>query len=164
MSGATSGLGWFSGGGQMDDQLKLVLVVAVALVLLVLLVTVVVWVRPLLRPGRPVTSVDRTAAPAPTPGAGGFGRPLARGFGYLFSPLGLPRRRIDLNDRLDRALQRIDQVDPYATHRRIGLALLATGSPEAPGQGPTPAATPPTGSTPWPPVQGPPTHERPDHD
>lgn len=149
-------LGWISGGGQMGDQLVLVLVVAAVLVLLVLLATVVVWVRPLLRPVQPVTSVDPGAAPAPGPGADGFGRPLARGFGYLFSPLGLPRRRSDLRDRLDRALQRIDQVDPYATHRRIGLALLASAPPEAPGQGgPAPAARPPTGSTPWPPVGGP---------
>ena len=137
----------------MCDQLVLVLVVAAALVLLA---TVVVWVRPLLRPVRPATSLDPEPPPAPRPGSDRVSRPLARGFGYLFSPLGLPRRRRDLSDRLDRALQRIDQVDPYATHRRIGLALLAATSTEVPDQGgPAPAARPPTGSTPWPPVGGP---------
>lgn len=146
----------------MGDQLVLVLVVLAAVVLLA---TVVVWVRPLLRPVRPTTSIDPGAAPAPGPSANVFSGPLARGFGYLFSPLGLPRRRIDLRDRLDRALQRIDQVDPYATHRRIGLALLGTGSPDAAEPGsPPPADRPPTGSTPWPPADRPPTHERPDHD
>jgi hypothetical protein len=138
----------------MGDQPVLVLLVAA--VLLLVLAAIAVWVRSLLRPVRPVSSIDPGAAPAPGPGADGLGRPLARGFSYLFSPLGLQRRRRDLSGRLDRALQRIDQVDPYTTHRRIGLALLAAGSTQAPEQGgPAPAARPPTGSTPWPPVPGP---------
>lgn len=144
----------------MADQLVLVLVVAAVLVLLA---TLVVWVRPLLRPVRqPSTDVaDPKVEPSSGPGPEGFGGPLAHGFGYLFSPLGLPRRRRDLGDRIDRALQRIGRVDPYATPRRIGLALLATGSPETPGErGPTrppaaPAARPDRGSRSWPPGPGP---------
>ena len=148
----------------MSDDLVLV-AVAVAVLVLLATVVLVVWVRPLLRPIRPVTSVYPGVAPARGARPDGLGRPLARGFGYLFSPLGQPRRHRDLNDRLDRVLQRIDQVDPYANHRRIGLALLASTSPLAPGQGgPAPASRPPTDSPPWPPVGGPPTHERPDDD
>lgn len=104
----------------MSDPLAMVLMLAAVAVLLV---SVVVWIRPLVRP---------SSAPAPTdiataPDRSTISRPLAEGFGYLFSPLGLARRQTNVGSRLERALRRIDSVDPYAAHRRIGLALLQTG-------------------------------------
>lgn len=102
----------------MPDQLAVVLMVAAVVVLLA---TVVVWLRPLLSPVRSTPSEGsgtRVARSTPTVA-------LAHGFGHLFSPLGLPRRQISLTGRLDGALTRIAGVDPYANHRRIGLALLA---------------------------------------
>lgn len=66
------------------------------------------------------------------------GASLARG---LSGPLGPPRRS-RVQERLDRAIGRIDSVDPHVTERRIGQALQQ----QRPGTPPrsTPArATPP---------------------
>lgn len=118
----------------MDDPLATALMlIAVA----VLAVTVLVWIRPLLRSPAPVSEAGPGSAPdprrsaAPQTSTSPTG-PLAKGFGYLFSPLGLPRRQTSIGSRLERALRRIDSVDPYATHRRVGLALLQTTETDPP--------------------------------
>lgn len=106
----------------MSDPLALVLVlVAVA----VLVLTVVVWIRPLLRGPEPAPASDPSGTPMAVSRSGSPG-PMAAGFGYLFSPLGQAHRRLGVGHRLDRALRRIDGVDPYDNHRRIGMALLKT--------------------------------------
>lgn len=129
----------------MADSLALVLMVAAVAVLLT---TALVWIAPLLRRGSAAAD-ERTGAASGIPGG-----PLAKGFGYLFSPLGLPRRRTSVGLRLDRALQRIAAVDPYATSRRIGLALLPTVATETDPESAAPAAP-----LPWPPA-GPVRDER----
>lgn len=67
---------------------------------------------------------------------------LARGFSYLHV---LPRsasRRPGVQHRLDRAFRRVDGVDPHASSRRIGEALLQAGLVEdLPAARATPAAS-----------------------
>jgi hypothetical protein len=46
---------------------------------------------------------------------------------YLFPPLDFTRSRGSVQRRLERAIQRVDVVDPYAAPRRIGSALLQAG-------------------------------------
>lgn len=115
----------------MSDALATVLmVVAVA----VLALTVLVWVRPLTRPGSEIRrgSAESPASDGATPTAASpvTAGPLARGFGYLFSPPDLTRRQTSVGGRFEQALRRIDSVDPYVNHRRIGLALLKSETDE----------------------------------
>ena len=52
---------------------------------------------------------------------------LIMGAAYLFPPLDFTRSRGSVQRRLERAIQRVDVVDPYAAPRRIGSALLQAG-------------------------------------
>lgn len=52
--------------------------------------------------------------------------PLLRGVGYLGVAL-RGRRRIGVQQRVGRAIARVDTVDPYFAMRRIGLALAEVG-------------------------------------
>ncbi len=107
----------------MSDQLATILMLAAVAVLVV---TVVVWVRPLVS-RRPVSGpAPAEGGPTPSPTSSSFvgSGPLAQGFGYLFSPLGRARRQTDVGSRLAQAVRRIDSVDPYINHRRIGMALM----------------------------------------
>jgi hypothetical protein len=75
-------------------------------------------------------SRSRTAEPPPP----GVRRPtsyagsLIKGFGYMFGSRRRPRRRMDsVGLRFDRAMARIDTVDPYDAQRRIGEAMVVAG-------------------------------------
>jgi hypothetical protein len=52
---------------------------------------------------------------------------LIMGATYLFPPLDFAQSRGSVQRRLERAIQRVDVVDPYAAPRRIGSALLQAG-------------------------------------
>lgn len=117
----------------MSDSLATILMLAAVVVLVV---TVTVWVGPMIRPrsargaapGVAPGPASTTTSPAPSPSIGTG--PMAQGFGYLFSPLGRARRQTDVGSRLEYALRRIDSVDPYVNHRRIGMALMPTEADE----------------------------------
>jgi hypothetical protein len=48
---------------------------------------------------------------------------LLKGFSYLYAPLGFPHVRRSVGGRLERAIARIDVVDPSAAPDRLGQAL-----------------------------------------
>ena len=53
---------------------------------------------------------------------------LLKGAGYMFGSRRRPRRRSDsVGLRLERAVGRIDSVDPYDAQRRIGEAIVIAG-------------------------------------
>ena len=85
------------------------------------------------------TKDPRTSRSAPYAG------PLAQGFRYIYPPFRETRGRRSVPDRMARAIDRIDRVDPYAGQRRIGLAMLhGTAGSERPSARP-PAGVTPTG-------------------
>ncbi len=73
---------------------------------------------------------SRTAEPPP-PGVrrpNSYAGSLIKGFGYMFASRRRPRRRTDsVGLRFDRAMTRIDTVDPYDAQRRIGEAMVVAG-------------------------------------
>jgi hypothetical protein len=53
---------------------------------------------------------------------------LLKGYGYMFGSRHRPRRRADsVGLRFERAIGRIDSVDPYDAQRRIGEAIVVAG-------------------------------------
>ena len=76
----------------------------------------------------------RGRSPTAEPPPPGVRRPntyagsLIKGFGYMFASRRRPRRRMDsVGLRFDRAMTRIDTVDPYDAQRRIGEAMVVAG-------------------------------------
>jgi hypothetical protein len=66
---------------------------------------------------------------------------LLKGFSYLYAPLSYPHVHHSVAGRLDRAIGRIDAVDPSVVPERVGQALQQmvdldgpTGSPTAGGE------------------------------
>jgi hypothetical protein len=66
---------------------------------------------------------------------------LLKGFSYLYAPLSYPHLHHSVAGRLDRAIGRIDAVDPSVVPERVGQALQQmvdldgpTGSPTAGGE------------------------------
>jgi hypothetical protein len=64
---------------------------------------------------------------------------LLKGFSYLYAPLSYPRFHYSVGGRLDRAIARIDAVDPSVAPQRVGNALQQmvelVGSTEPPPEG-----------------------------
>jgi len=93
--------------------------VLVVLAAVLVLVALVVFLAPLARSG----VQDRGGfRPAGTRAPSSTGS-LARGFGYLCVPR-RPTAGRGVHERLARAFDRIDAVDPHAAPRRIGEALV----------------------------------------
>jgi hypothetical protein len=69
---------------------------------------------------------------------------LIKGVGYLFGAHRSYRRSDGVTGRFDRAVARIDQVDPYAAPRRIGLAMVQAGLVDAPSPADAPVEEQPT--------------------
>ena len=91
-------------------------------------------------------------------GAGGQSSPLsgtvaftARGLGHLFGSLNSPPRSPSVEKNMQRALSRIDAIDPYEGQRRVGMALADVGlvGDPAPADPDSTGDTEPTGQT-WP--------------
>jgi hypothetical protein len=66
---------------------------------------------------------------------------LLKGFSYLYAPLRYPRVHYSVAGRLDRAIARVDAVDPSVVPERVGQALQQmvdldspTGSPAEGGE------------------------------
>ena len=66
---------------------------------------------------------------------------LLKGFRYLYAPLSYPRVHHSVPGRLERAISRIDAVDPSVVPERVGQALQqmvdldnSTGSPTEGGE------------------------------
>ena len=71
-----------------------------------------------------------------------FGSPagsLLKGFSYLYAPLSYPRFHRSVGGRLNRAISRIDAVDPSLAPQRVGQAVQQmvelVGPTEAPAEG-----------------------------
>ena len=117
--------------------------VMVVLASVLIVVALVVFVAPLGRgAGASATAGTRAAPGGPSSEA------LARGFGYLHVSSRSSVRRGGVHERLARAFERIDAVDPHATPRRIGEALAQGGLADPPSPPPPPpkrttAAEPP---------------------
>jgi hypothetical protein len=108
------------------NNLWLFIVLAAA----VLLVALVVYFVPVIRGGwrrfAPSRGPSAFSSSSPSPS------PLVQGFGYLYATPRFTRYRRRVEDRLDRAFQRIAAVDPDAAPRRIGLAMLQSGLVDPP--------------------------------
>ena len=48
---------------------------------------------------------------------------MVKGFSYLYAPLKYPRVHHSVSGRMDRAIARVDAVDPSAADERVGQAL-----------------------------------------
>ena len=110
----------------MGSAVWVLVVLAVTLIVIALLVFVVPLGRDRSATGRPRRS-GSAAGPPSTTGA------LAHGLRY--PPVSSPTRarRGGVHERLARAYARIDAVDPHATSRRVGEALVqALGEPTSP--------------------------------
>ena len=66
---------------------------------------------------------------------------LLKGFSYLYAPLSYPHVHHSVAGRVDRAIGRIDAVDPSVVPERVGQALqqmvdldIPTGSPTTSGE------------------------------
>ncbi|MCW2812123.1 MAG: hypothetical protein JWP61_2581 [Friedmanniella sp.] len=124
----------------MGDGAWVVVGVGIAVVVVV---NLLLWVRP---GPRPVGGVREAPAPEPVSPRSGLvslafladspARSLALGFSHLYGPLGLPRRRHTLTDRMGRAMARVDEIDPYEERRRVGMALVRAGLTGPPGPDP----------------------------
>ena len=89
--------------------------------------------------GRSRTAEPSPAARVPSSYAGS----LIKGVGYMFGFRRRPRRRTDsVGRRFERAMDRIDTVDPYDAQRRIGEAMVVAGLVEEPEE---PDESEPTG-------------------
>ena len=105
------------------------------------LVGIVILLRMATTAGRLGDDTKEQRASRSAPYAG----PMAQGFRYIYPPFREAPGRRSVPDRMARAIDRIDRVDPYAGQRRIGLAMLhGTAGPERPF-GPTAAGLARTG-------------------
>ena len=106
------------------------------------LVALLVFLVPLGRSSGQALAPRRSGASASSPVGS-----LARGFSYLHVSPRTSGRRAGVHERLERAVGRIDAVDPHEAPRRIGEALLQAGLVDD-GTRPPPADRPrpsPTG-------------------
>jgi hypothetical protein len=67
---------------------------------------------------------------------------LLKGFSYLYAPLTYPRVHYSVTGRLDRAIARIDAVDPSVVPERVGHALQQMVDLDSPTGSPTEGGEP----------------------
>jgi hypothetical protein len=106
--------------------------VAVALIVIALVVFVVPFGR-----GESTPTEPRAETPSSSDS-------LARGFGYLQLTSRSVGRSPGVQERLARAFARIDAVDPHATPRRVGEALVQAGLVDPPAASPSSTTRPTT--------------------
>ena len=96
-------------------------------VIVAVFVGVLVLYAPSLRTfGQRATGAPRWRPEASPPGS------LLKGVGYLFGSRRSFRRSAGVTGRFERAVGRIDKVDPFAAPRRIGLAMVQAGLVDEP--------------------------------
>ena len=109
---------------------------------LVIVTLLLVFILP---SGRRRRLPDSTPRRLTTPGSripsGSPAGSLIKGFSYLYAPLSFRRVHYSVAGRLERAIARIDAVDPSVVPERVGQALQQmvdldgpTGSPTAGGE------------------------------
>ena len=108
---------------------------------LVIITVLAVFVIPSGRRRQPSITPRRLTMPRFTIPSGSPTGSLLKGFSYLYAPLRYPRVHYSVAGRLDRAIARIDAVDPSVVPERVGQALQQmvdldspTGSPAEGGE------------------------------
>ena len=102
------------------------LVLAVTVIVAVLVGLLVLYAPSLRTVGRRPAGAPRWRPEASHPGS------LLKGVGYLFGSRRSFRRSDGVTGRFERAVGRIDTVDPFAAPRRIGLAMVQAGLVDEP--------------------------------
>jgi hypothetical protein len=105
------------------------LVLGVTVIVAVLIGVLVLYAPSLRTFGQ--RSTGGTGAPRWRPEASPPGS-LLKGVGYLFGSRRTFRRSHGVTGRFERAVGRIDKVDPFAAPRRIGLAMVQAGLVDEP--------------------------------
>ena len=82
-------------------------------------------------------TMPRVKIPAGSPAGS-----LLKGFSYLYAPLSYPRVRFSVAGRLDRAIARIDAVEPSVVPERVGQALQQMVELDSPTDSPTEGGEP----------------------
>ena len=105
-----------------------------------LIVTVLaVFILPSGRRHQPSSLTPRRTTPRFTIPFGSPAGSLLKGFSYLYAPLSYPRFHYSVGGRLNRAIARIDAVDPSVAPQRVGQAVQQmvelVGPTESPAQG-----------------------------
>lgn len=109
------------------------LVLGITVIVAVLVGLLVLYAPSLRTFGQRTAGAPRWRPEASPPGS------LLKGVGYLFGSRRSFRRADGVTGRFRRAVGRIDQVDPFAAPRRIGLAMVEAGLVDPPS-----LADPPT--------------------
>jgi hypothetical protein len=110
---------------------------------LVIVTVLVVFIIPSGRRRRPPSptlrrlTMPRFKIPANSPAGS-----LLKGFSYLYAPLTHPRVHYSVGGRLDRAIARIDAVDPSVVPERVGQALQQMVDLDSPTGSPTEGGEP----------------------
>jgi hypothetical protein len=107
----------------VDSSSVLILVVGILIAILLVLAGFVI---PIFLTGG-AGAGRQTSQPRPRRFADSPAGHLIVGFSYLYPRIDFARSRGSLQRRMQRAMRRIDSVDPYAAPRRIGSALLQAG-------------------------------------
>jgi hypothetical protein len=102
------------------------LVLGVTVIVAVLIGVLVLYAPSLRTFGQRGTGAPRWRPEASPPGS------LLKGVGYLFGSRRSFRRSDGVTGRFERAVGRIDKVDPFAAPRRIGLAMVQAGLVDEP--------------------------------
>ena len=102
------------------------LVLGVTVIVAVLVGVLALYAPSLRTLGHRTTGAPRWRPEGSPPGS------LLKGVGYLFGSRRSFRRSHGVTGRFQRAVGRIDKVDPFAAPRRIGLAMVQAGLVDEP--------------------------------
>ncbi len=110
---------------------------------LVIITVLAVFIIPSGRRRQPSSMTPRRLAmPRFTIPSGSPTGSLLKGFGYLYAPLSYPRVHYSVAGRLDRAIARVDAVDPSVVPERVGQALQQVVDLDSPTGSPTEGGEP----------------------
>ena len=110
---------------------------------LVIITVLAVFIIPSGRRRQPSSMTPRRLAmPRFTIPSGSPTGSLLKGFSYLYAPLSYPRVHYSVAGRLDRAIARVDAVDPSVVPERVGQALQQMVDLDSPTGSPTEGGEP----------------------